>query len=69
VKIGGYFRGVKCNFPGKKRKEKETKKWRGKERKKKILGDVFWFFVFFVGLRGSSRGRRVFLIGKKTSPF
>jgi hypothetical protein len=53
---------------GKKRKEKETKKWHGKERKK-ILGDVFWFFVFFAGLRGSSRGRRVFFIGKKRTPF
>jgi hypothetical protein len=48
----------------KKRKEKETKKWRGKERKK-ILGDVFWFFVFFIGLCDSSRGRRVFLTGEK----
>jgi hypothetical protein len=37
VKMGGYFRGVKCNFPGKKRKQRSGVGKKGK----KIYWEMF----------------------------
>jgi hypothetical protein len=50
----------------KKRKRKGNKEVVWERKEKKNLGDVFWFFS---GLRGSSRGRRVFLLGTKRHRF